>query len=161
VGHGAGGDDGAVDLDRLAVVEVDEVDVAVELLGRHREVRRPQELPEGVAQAEIGLGTGGPHGEVGAGGQHGHEEREPLDVVPVDVGDEGVTLEGAVGGLGLAEEPQAGAQVEDDRRPAGALDRDAGGVAAVAAVGIARTGGRTSDSPERDVDHVDPLGTCT
>ena len=42
----------------------------------------------------------------------GDEEREALHVIPVDVGDERGAAEGAVLGLGLAEEAQTSAEVE-------------------------------------------------
>jgi hypothetical protein len=50
-----------------------------------------------------------------------------------------------------AEEPQAGAEVEDDRIPARALDGDAGGVAAVALDRVTGARGRSTYSEEGDV----------
>ena len=42
-------------------------------------------------------------------------EGQALDVVPVQMGHQGVRPEGPVEGLALTEEPEACAQVEDDR----------------------------------------------
>ena len=58
--------------------------------------------------------------------------------------------------LRLAPEPQAGAEVEDDRVLAGHLEGDARGVAAVAAVRLARARRRAPDPVERDVQHLNP-----
>ncbi|MEZ5206810.1 MAG: hypothetical protein R2690_07470 [Acidimicrobiales bacterium] len=49
-----------------------------------------------------------------------HEERQALHVVPVQVGDEGVPSERTVRRLLVAEEPQTGADVEDQGIDAGA-----------------------------------------
>ena len=46
----------------------------------------------------------------------------------------------------------AGAEVEQDRLPAGHVEDHAGGVASVAAVLVARAGGRTTNAVERDVE---------
>jgi hypothetical protein len=72
----------------------------------------------------------------------------------VEVADEGGAGEGAVERLGLAEEAQAGAQVEDDRLLAGDLEGDARGVAAVAKVRFGRTGRRSSNTEECDVEQL-------
>src|SRR5690606_37882651 len=72
--------------------------------------------------------------------------------------------EGAVVGQRLAVLAEAGAEVEDDRRLAMALDDDARGVAAVARVGRPRAWGGPPHSMERHVQHpVSPFrrGTVT
>src|SRR4029078_8969642 len=58
-------------------------------------------------------------------------------------------------GHGLTEEPEAGAEVEDDRVEAGRLDAHAGRVAAVSAIVITGARGGSPDTPEREVHHVD------
>jgi hypothetical protein len=75
----------------------------------------------------------------------------------VDVRDERGAPEGAVLRLGLAEEAQTGAEVEDDRVLTGDLERDARGVPAVPAVGFARARGRAPDAVERDAQRDPPL----
>ncbi len=64
--------------------------------------------------------------------EHGWEERQPLDVVPVQVADQAGGAKGAIGRPRLAEVADAGAEVEQDRPIAGDVDRHAGRVPAVA-----------------------------
>ena len=73
-----------------------------------------------------------------AGHEGRHEERQPHDVVPVQMGQEDVKgLRGAAVLLhrGLAEGAQAAAHVADEVVEAAGLDLHAGGVAAVGALG--------------------------
>ena len=89
--------------------------VAGQVAGAHREVRRAHELAEGLFERAAVVLRRAVDVERGAGPVDRHEERQALHVVPVQVRDEGVAAERAVGGLGGAEEAQAGAEVEDDR----------------------------------------------
>jgi hypothetical protein len=74
----------------------------------------------------------------------------------MDVGDKCSAAEGSVGGLRLAEEPQAGAEIEDDRILAGNLERDVRGVAAVPAIGLARARAGAPNAVERDFQRRTP-----
>ena len=149
VGHGPHPHLGAVDLD-VAVGDVVEADLAVQLLDRHREERRPHELVERLGQRARLLGRA-VDVELRPRRQDRGEERQALHVVPVHVGDQGRAPERAVGGQVLAELAQAGAQVEDDRVVAGRVELDAGRVAAVATVLVAGTRGRAPYTEEGDV----------
>jgi hypothetical protein len=74
----------------------------------------------------------------------------------MNVGDERSAAEGSVGGLRLAEEPQAGAEIEDDRIFAGNLERDVRGVAAVPAIGLAGARAGAPNTVESDLQRRTP-----
>src|SRR5690606_1249553 len=94
--------------------------------------------------------------DLGAGPVDGDEERQALHVVPVEVRDQRVAPEAAVGGLGGAQEAEPGAEVEDDRLVARLLDGDARRVAAVALVRLARARCRPADAEEGHVQTASP-----
>src|SRR3546814_15840081 len=77
------------------------------------------------------------------------EERQADDVVVMGVGEEDVSLEGAVLAELLAERPQARSGVEDQQLVA-ATHLDAGSVAAIPRVTFAWTGDRATGSPKTD-----------
>ncbi|CAA9230555.1 MAG: hypothetical protein AVDCRST_MAG20-1113 [uncultured Acidimicrobiales bacterium] len=139
----------------VPVVHVVEGDVTPEVGRPHGEVGRAHELVEGVLERLAPLRRA-VDVEAGADAVDGHEERQALDVVPVEVGEEGRAREGAVDRLRLAPEAQPGAEVEDDRRLPRHLERDAGRVAAVAHVPCSWARGRAPHAVERHV-QVDPL----
>ena len=64
-------------------------------------------------------------------------ERQTLHVVPVEMGDQGMSVERAVVRLGLTEEPQAGAEIEHHGFAARNVDGHTRGVAAVTTVRLA------------------------
>ena len=89
-----------------------------------------------------------------AAGGHRREERQALDVVPVEVREQDarvVPVEPAVGGELLAVVAQAGAEVEDQRVVALARDLDARRVTAIAIELVAVTRSRSANPPERDM----------
>ena len=100
--------------------------------------------------------------EPGARLEHGREERQALHVVPVDVGDERRARRRARCGSSVS--PQKRSPVPRSRTIGswpGRLERDARGVAAVAAVGVARARGRTPDAEEADVEQrIPPCLKC-
>src|SRR3546814_2985159 len=83
------------------------------------------------------------------------EERQADDVVVMGVGEEDVSLEGAVLAELLAERPQARSGVEDQQLVA-ATHLDAGSVAAIPRVTFAWTGDRATGSP-RSEEHTSEL----
>jgi len=99
----------------------------------HREVRPAHEAAEHLAERSFFL-MGPVDVEPRTGPMDRREERQALNVVPVDVRYERGSAEAAVSGLGRAELPQAGAEVEDDRVLAGDVERDASRVAPVATI---------------------------
>ncbi|MEZ5135943.1 MAG: hypothetical protein R2699_13035 [Acidimicrobiales bacterium] len=117
-----------------ALGQLVEHDVAREIGHADREVRGPHELVEGVGQREAVVLGRSVDVEPGTGHVDRHEERQALHVVPVQVGDEGVPSERTVRRLLVAEEPQTGADVEDQGIDAGRVDAHARGVAAVATI---------------------------
>ena len=88
------------------------------------------------------------------------EKREPLDVIPVGVGDHqmAVAARPARGHQGLSQSVRAGPAVENDQRAIDAPDLHAGRVAAVAQRGWPRLGHGPARTPESDVHAVSP---CT
>ena len=91
--------------------------------------------------------------QLGAALQQRREEREPLHVVPVEVPEQARADERLVGRQRVAEEPQPGPEVEQERPLTVDAHRHAGGVAAVAGDIVALHRGRAADTVERD-DHV-------
>jgi hypothetical protein len=79
-------------------------------------------------------------------------------MVPVDVGDEGGTLEGAVARLGRPQKAQARTEIEDDRRFALGFERDASRVAAIPRVLVTGAGAGTSAPEEGEFQLVPPTG---
>jgi hypothetical protein len=83
------------------------------------------------------------------------EERQALHVIPVGVADEdrrlALTLAERLFHQGLAEAPDAGARIDDDRRLAVGPDLDARGVPTVAVRGPPGDWDRTANSPEPDL----------
>src|SRR5690606_16798989 len=154
VRHRAHPDLRPVDLD-VAVVDVVELDLAVELLDRHREERRAHELAEGVGQG-ADLLRGPVDVELGAGRQDRAEVRQALHMVAVRVGDQRGAPEAAVGRQRLAQPAEPGAEVEDDRVVARCVELHARGVPAVPAVLVAGTRGRAPDTEEGDVQQGTP-----
>jgi hypothetical protein len=78
-----------------------------------------------------------------------------LDVVPVEMGDEGQAAErNGLVDEGLAVIAQPGAEIEDDRLATLGLDHDTRRVAAIASAVRARTGSRTPYSEEGHVEHL-------
>jgi len=147
---------GAVELE-VGVPHVMEADVAEQVLGGDGEERRAHELVERFTEAAGVLLRWAVDVEAGAGLQDGGEEGQALDVVPVDVRDEGGTDERRRGIERLAPEAQAGAEIEDDRFMAGGLESDARRVAAVAAIGVTWTRRGSPDAEEADVEQRSPL----
>jgi len=72
--------------------------------------------------------------EPGAHPINRREERESLNVIPMDVGDQGARTEAAIERLGGGEIAQTSAEVEQDRVFALALEGERRGVPAVARV---------------------------
>ncbi len=151
---------GAVDREVVAV-GVDEGDVAAELRGRDREVRRPHDAGEHVDERALLL-TRTVDVDHRVGPEHRREERQALDVVPVEVREqhrgavragEPVREQLALEALGddVAVLADAGAEVEDQRLVALGLQRDARGVPAVALVPGAVTGRRPAHAIEREM----------
>jgi hypothetical protein len=101
VGYGPHPDLRPVDLD-VRVEDVVERDVPVQLLDGEREERRAHELAECLLK-RARLLRRAVHVEPGPRRQDGSEEREPLDVVPMQVGDERRALERSVGGQRLTQ----------------------------------------------------------
>ena len=155
VGHVGRGDGGPGDLDAGARFEGGEADVAAELVGPHGEERRPHELVEGLGEAHAVVG-GAVDLEVRPAAQQRRAEGKALDVVPVEVGDEGVGHEGLVRRAGLAEVAQARAEVEQDRFVAGFGENDTRRVPAVAGRAVAGARGGTPHSVEGDVQPASP-----
>jgi hypothetical protein len=149
MGHGAHPHLGVAD-DQVLVGHVVEGDAAAQLVELHREVRRAHEVAEHLSERLVALGRA-VDVELRTGPVGGGEERQPLDVVPVDVGDQCVAPEATVEGLGLAESAQAGTEVEHDRVLARHPQRHAGRVAAVALRVFGGAGTRPAHSVEFDV----------
>src|SRR4030095_4729264 len=86
------------------------------------------------------------------------EEREPLDVIPVGVGDQQVAVAGgpARGRQRLSQAVRPGPAVQHDQRAVVATDLDAGRVAAVAQRGGTRLGHGPTGPPESDIHAVSP-----
>ena len=112
---------------------------------RHEHVERLLERASLLTRPE--------HVELGVRAVQGSEEGKPLDVVPVEVADQGCGPEGAgTATLVHAVEPKAGTQIEDDRLTTGNVENHTRGVPPVAPIVITRARGRTPDSEERDVE---------
>ncbi len=127
-----------------------EGDVAAQLLGRDREVGRAHHLAEHGAERPVLL-VGTDHGDVATAGRERQEERQPLDVIPVEVGEQhrgAVAVEASLGGQRVAVVAQPGAEVEHDRVVAFGRDFDARGVAPVAVELVAVARSRTAHPPE-------------
>ena len=157
VGNGAGHDLRPADRE-VVVADVVERDRAAEPLERDREVRRADEEVEGVVHAAAVLLNGRVDVQSGAVAQQRDEERQALDVVPVEVGQERGAQKGLVRLAAGPEVPESRAEVEHDRSLIPAVHGHARGVAAVAHGPFAGAWRGAADSVELDVDHsVDPL----
>ena len=135
--------------------EVDGDELAAELLHVDREDGRLHGRVERVLQAALGLRRP-VHGQAGAGVVQRAEERDPENVVEVEVGQQrrGVHRCPERPHLPLqdvAERPQAGAQVDDERLVPLDVDHQARGVPPVAPVAIPRARARPPHAVERDV----------
>ena len=119
--HLTGGDPEAAGLE-LALVVGAEAPVAAQPGGPDREVRRRHRAPQQLVGGHPLLGQQEPHGGVVA--VAGTEERQPVGVVPVEVGQHHRALEGPPADEG-AEPPQAGAGVEDQVGVAAVADGQA------------------------------------
>src|SRR5205814_10267114 len=117
------------------------------------------ELAEGTVRVATLLGG---TGDIATGAQpvNWRENRESLDMVPVDVGDQRGAGEAAVERLGLTEETEPGSEVEDDRLLALDFERDTGRVAPVSHVRFAWTGAGAPHSVKREL-HATPLCRTT
>ena len=114
------------------VADPAEVDAAGERLERDRERRRAQAGTEHVTErAPVGLRRG-VDVEVRPVAQEGREEREALDVVPVQMGQQARAAERLARPVRQAVVAQAGTEVEQQRVVIGDVDRHARRVAAVA-----------------------------
>jgi L-ascorbate metabolism protein UlaG (beta-lactamase superfamily) len=134
--------DGEIVLDHVM-----EGNVASQLTEVDREVRWPHEVAEDMAQRPFLL-LGPVHLKVTVGHVEGAEKGETLDVVPVDVGDQGGSLKGLAHRMQLAHAAKAGAQIKNDRILVAHHDTHARGVAAVSPVPRRRARARASD-PEK------------
>src|SRR2546429_588536 len=74
-------------------------------------------------------------------------------LIRVKMVDEDGAFDRSVIGLLVADQAEAGPEVEDDRRLARALQRDARGVAAIALIGLTWARARAPNSVERDLQH--------
>ncbi len=137
---------GVADRD-VGVGDVVEADVAAEVGEAHREVRRAHEVLERLLERAVVLRRS-VDVELCARTVDRDEERQPLHVVPMEVGDERGPAEAAVLRERVAPVAQARAEVEDDRLAARRFERDARGVAAVAKV-APRTGTGSILGPRR------------
>ncbi len=120
----------------VVLTDIVEPHFALELLRRDREVRRLHHPGEDLADRAFLLARA-VHVERVAAAVERHEERESLDVVPVEMAQQDGAVEVQVLERSVGEEPQteiaqARSEVEDDRCLALDLDRDTGGVPAVA-----------------------------
>jgi hypothetical protein len=108
-------------------------DVAPKLAVVDGKVRGPHELAEDRAQGALFLGRT-VDVEPGPVPVSRRKKRQPLHMVPVNVGDEGRPLKGSVRRLGLAEQAQAGAEVKNEGYLTLHLQGDACRVAAVTSI---------------------------
>ena len=120
----------------VGVVHGVEPDVADQIADAHREVRRAHELFERLGQREPLLGRA-IDVELRAFSVDRCTERQTLHMVPMEMGDQGMSVERAVLRLGLAEEAEAGAEIEHDGFATRNVDRHARRIAAVTAVRLA------------------------
>ena len=121
-----------------------ERDVAAQLFGGDREVRRAHDAAEHLVERAVVLVRADDGDRAATGGER-REERQALDVVPVEVREQHgrpVAVEAALGVQLLAVVAQAGAEVEDDGSMTVGRDLDARGVPPVAVelVAVARSG---------------------
>ena len=134
----------------LVVGEVVEPERAREVVDADGEQRRPDRGLEHLAHRSAVVLDRGVDIELGTGLQHRSEERQSLSVIPVEVGQQARTPERSIVGLAGAEVPQAGAEIEQDRRLPREVDRHRRRVAAVPLDVIAATRGGTPHAMERD-----------
>ncbi len=132
---------------KVVVAGVVELHVAGEVLGPDREERRPHQLGEHVGEGTFGL-TRAVDVERCLRVVQRREERQTLDVVPVQMAQQHGAVEGLVSADGLAVRAQSRAEVEHDRRLAGRFDGHARGMPAVARVLRTFTWGRTPNAVE-------------
>jgi len=90
------------------------------------------------------------HSDVAAAGRERREERQTLDVIPVEVRQQhrgAVAVGASVGGERVAVAAQPGTEIEDDRVVTFGRDFDARGVAPVAIELVAVARSRTAHPP--------------
>ena len=117
VGHRAHPDLGVAD-DDVGVSDVVETDVAAQIGEAHGEVRRTHEVFEGLLERES-VGLYRPvdvEARTDAVGRH--EERKPLDMVPMQMRDQCRAAEAAVLRQRVAPVPKTRAEIEHDRKRA-------------------------------------------
>ncbi len=120
-----------------------EGDLTPQLLGRDREVGRAHHVAEDLAERSRLL-VRSDHGHRPATGRQRREERQALDVVPVEMRQQhggAVAVDAALGGEGVAVVAQSGAEIEHDRIVTFGRDFHARGVPPVAVelVAVARS----------------------
>ena len=138
----------------IVVVEFVVAKRAGELLQRHREHRRADELVEHLRQRTTVVLPRGIDVQLATGTQDGREERKTLGVIPMEMAQQARTPKRrAIAVLG-AEVAGAGAEVEHDGLLAGDANAHARRVAAVAPSVIAMARRGTTHPMERDLHRV-------
>ncbi len=140
-----------------AGTHLDEVDLA----RQDRQVDREEWWPDerGDLGLEVGTGLGrADQSQPGVRTKQGNEERDPLNVVPMEVGDQrraGEFAHTAGADQFVAEVAQTGAEIEHDRVITfGPADQHTRRVPADAVRGIARARRRAANAIEGDIEHL-------
>jgi hypothetical protein len=136
----------------IVVTHIVETEGAGELLEREREHRRLDRTLERLGQRTAVVLHGPVDIELCSGLQHRCEERQALDVVPVEMRQQANAAERSVVRLLASEVAQAGAEVEHDGQLPGDVDRHARRVAAAPDDVIAMARGRPPDTMKRDAE---------
>ena len=145
----------------LGVGRVVEPNIAGQFVDAHREQRRTnRERHDVVERTSVGLSRA-VHVETRALAKQWGEERQTLNVIPVQMAEQAASLEQLLGGHLLAEVAEAGAHVEEQWLLAWRIDRDARRVAAIPLNVIALARRRTTNAMERDPHHWVILKTGT
>jgi len=133
------------DLERMTGVEVEEVQGCGECIETDRELGWSHLAAQAVLDSAP-AGAGPAEGDARAGVEERGEEGHPLDMIPVDMGEEQGGLDGGAAEL-LAEGGQPGPPVEDEPL-AILLEHHAGGIATGSGEGGAADGDATPDPLE-------------